>query len=110
MGVSGSGKSTVGTELASRLGKTFHDADDFHSAESVDKMRAGEPLSDADREPWLRRLAKRKGHYMPQDLLDSQFEALEIPDDAVHVRINRSVSEIVDEIMGMLTSPKGEQR
>ena len=158
LGVSGSGTTTVGTELASRLGTPFHDADDFHTADCVEKMRLGQPLTDADREPWLQRLAqliseldeggvlacsalkkeyrdilnntpqtvrgvylagdkaeicerlkRRKGHYMPPDLLDSQFDALEIPDNALHVRINRSVGEIVDEIVDMLALPKGEE-
>src|SRR6266481_1027214 len=53
MGVSGSGKTTVGAELASQLGWRFADADDFHSAASIEKMRNGIPLTDADREPWL---------------------------------------------------------
>jgi gluconokinase len=57
MGVSGSGKTTVGRLLASRLGWAFVDADDFHSAANVEKMRRGEPLTDADREPWLHALA-----------------------------------------------------
>ena len=53
-GVSGSGKTTVGAMLAGRLGWPFADADDFHPAANVAKMRAGIPLTDADREPWLR--------------------------------------------------------
>jgi len=56
MGVSGCGKSTVARALAGRLGWTFHDADDFHPQENVDKMRAGIPLNDSDRWPWLARL------------------------------------------------------
>jgi carbohydrate kinase (thermoresistant glucokinase family) len=52
-GVSGSGKSTVGAMLAGRLGWRFADADDFHSAANVEKMRAGIPLTDEDRRPWL---------------------------------------------------------
>jgi len=57
MGVSGSGKSTVGRMLAERLGATFLDADDFHPPANVAKMRAGVPLDDADRAPWLDALA-----------------------------------------------------
>jgi gluconokinase len=53
MGVSGSGKSTVGSQLALQLGWEFADADDYHSTTSVEKMRNGIPLTDADREPWL---------------------------------------------------------
>jgi gluconokinase len=53
-GVSGSGKTTVGALLAGRLGWQFADADDFHPAASIEKMRAGIPLTDEDRWPWLR--------------------------------------------------------
>ena len=53
-GVAGSGKTTVGTQLATRLGWRFADADGFHSAVNVAKMRAGIPLTDKDRAPWLR--------------------------------------------------------
>lgn len=53
MGVSGSGKTTVGSQLARQLGWQFADADDYHSGQNVEKMRAGIPLTDADRRPWL---------------------------------------------------------
>ena len=53
MGVSGCGKTTVGRALATRLNATFLDADDFHPEANVAKMRAGTPLNDEDREPWL---------------------------------------------------------
>jgi gluconokinase len=53
MGVSGSGKSTVGALLAERLGWPYVDADDFHSGENITKMRRGVPLTDRDRRPWL---------------------------------------------------------
>jgi gluconokinase len=53
-GVSGSGKSTVGALLASRLHWEFMDGDSLHSAANVAKMHAGVPLTDADRKPWLR--------------------------------------------------------
>ncbi|HLI36640.1 MAG TPA: gluconokinase [Streptosporangiaceae bacterium] len=56
-GVSGSGKTTVGALLAGRLGWEFADADSFHPAANIAKMRAGIPLTDADREPWLRAIA-----------------------------------------------------
>jgi gluconokinase len=56
MGVSGAGKSTVGARLAASLGWPFHDGDDLHSAAARAKMRRGEPLTDADRAPWLLRL------------------------------------------------------
>jgi gluconokinase len=55
-GVAGSGKSTVGRALAARLGWRFHDADDLHSPESVERMRLNLPLDDAQRQPWLLRV------------------------------------------------------
>ena len=57
MGVSGSGKTTVGTLLAQRLGWPFADADTFHPHENVAKMRSGIPLTDEDRWPWLDAMA-----------------------------------------------------
>ena len=130
-GVSGSGKTTVGALLAGRLGWRFADGDDLHPAANVAKMRAGIPLTDTDRRPWLRaiavwmdecigrgedavvacsalrrrsrdllldgrpaapmvflavdrevlvgRLAARHGHFFPEKLLSSQFDALEPP-------------------------------
>lgn len=57
MGVSGSGKSTVGRALAATLDCPFFDGDDFHPRENVAKMAAGIPLTDGDRVPWLARLA-----------------------------------------------------
>jgi gluconokinase len=56
MGVSGSGKTTIGEALARRLGWRFIDADDYHPAANVAKMASGQPLQDADRWPWLDRL------------------------------------------------------
>jgi gluconokinase len=53
MGVSGSGKSTIGRLLSSRLGWTFLEADEFHPRSNREKLAAGTPLNDADREPWL---------------------------------------------------------
>ncbi len=56
MGVTGCGKTTVGALLAQDCGWAFHDADDFHPAENVAKMKSGAPLDDEDRWPWLARL------------------------------------------------------
>jgi len=140
MGVSGSGKSTIGQRLAHELSWTFVDADDFHSAHNIEKLRQGIPLNDDDRRPWLaalrhrlerahahaenvvlacsalkhsyqdylaaadpdglryvflvgsealiqQRLAERKGHFMDPNLLHSQLETLEPPEDALQVDI-----------------------
>src|SRR6476469_833447 len=57
MGVSGSGKSTIGDRLAQRLGWTYEDADRFHPASNVAKMSAGQPLTNEDRWPWLQAIA-----------------------------------------------------
>jgi gluconokinase len=54
MGVSASGKTTVGRALAKELGCAFCDGDELHPAENIEKMRRGVPLDDADRVPWLR--------------------------------------------------------
>ena len=66
MGVSGSGKTTIGTLLAERLGSVFADADDYHPMANKQKMAAGQPLNDQDRQPWLEELNR---------LLRSWFEA-----------------------------------
>jgi gluconokinase len=56
MGVTASGKTTIGTRASKRLGWHFYDADEFHPPENIAKMSRGEPLTDADREPWLKAL------------------------------------------------------
>jgi gluconokinase len=66
MGVSGSGKTTIGALLAERIGSPFADADDYHPLANKQKMAAGHPLSDQDRLPWLEELNR---------LLQSWFEA-----------------------------------
>lgn len=149
LGVSGSGKTAVGSLLASKLGLVFHDGDDYHPRCNVAKMTRGIPLSDEDRMPWLRslaseiplweaqggavlacsalkdsyrrilaqagnvrfvylkgpfelireRLREREEHYMPLKLLQSQFDALEEPVDAMVVDISGSPEAIADEIL-----------
>jgi gluconokinase len=133
MGVSGSGKSLIGEALARALDVGFVEGDEYHSAENVQRMSSGIPLTDADRAGWLRalgarlraaknantglvvtcsalkrayrdilrsevtgadlqfvflkgsraviteRLGRRRGHFMPPSLLDSQFATLEEP-------------------------------
>src|ERR1700710_2321231 len=140
MGVSGSGKTTIGARLAQDLGWRFLDADDFHPPENIRKMTAGEPLTDEDRQPWIERLRReiaaalaapesitlacsalsvasrsrlavdanrvrfvylkgtlalirqrlrnRSGHFMKDNMLASQFAALEEPSDALVVDID----------------------
>jgi gluconokinase len=58
MGVSGSGKTTIGTLLAKREGTVFADADDYHPPANKQKMASGQPLNDDDRQPWLETLNK----------------------------------------------------
>lgn len=157
MGVTGVGKTTVGRLLAERLGANFVDADDFHPSENVAKMRAGVPLDDGDRQPWLcalnahlteaarrgnavvlacsalksgyrerlrrgipglkfvhlvgqreliaKRLGARSGHYMNPALLDSQFAALEPPNDALSLDIGPAPEELANIIYVDLGCP-----
>ncbi|XP_027472773.2 probable gluconokinase isoform X1 [Zalophus californianus] len=175
MGVSGSGKSTVGALLASKLGWKFYDADDYHPEENRMKMGKGIPLKDQDRIPWLcnlhdillrdiasgqhvvlacsalkkayrdvlirgkqcaplqcdetgkdkqpaevkllvvhlsgsfevisRRLLKRKGHFMPPELLQSQFDTLEppsAPENFIQISVDKNLSEIIATVMETL--------
>ncbi|MBD0258268.1 MAG: gluconokinase [Cytophagales bacterium] len=64
-GVTGAGKTTIGLLLAAELGWPFYDADDFHPAANVEKMRQGIPLTDGDRKPWLESL-----HHLIKTSLD----------------------------------------
>jgi gluconokinase len=64
MGVSGSGKTTVGVPLAQALGGEFVEGDDYHPPANVAKMRQGIPLDDADRRPWLEALAAEIGNWL----------------------------------------------
>jgi gluconokinase len=153
MGVSGSGKTTIGQLLAERTGAIFADADDYHPAANKAKMAAGLPLDDDDREPWLlilnrlmrgwyedgksgilacsalkqkyretlsaglpkgtinfvwldgspelisERLAARHHEFMNPKLLESQFNTLEPPVDALRIVNDRSPEEVVDNIL-----------
>jgi gluconokinase len=63
MGVVGAGKTTVGSLLAQKLGWQFADADDFHPAANVEKIRRGVPLDDCDRAPWLAALRNAILHW-----------------------------------------------
>ena len=64
MGVSGAGKTEIGTRLAEVLGGTFVEGDDYHPPANVEKMRSGVPLDDADRRPWLETLSREIGAWL----------------------------------------------
>jgi gluconokinase len=64
MGVTGSGKTTIGSLLATQLGWKFADADDFHPPSNIEKMRKGIPLNDDDRQPWLKRLREEINNWI----------------------------------------------
>ncbi|MGK4006962.1 gluconokinase [Sorangium sp. So ce1036] len=66
MGVSGAGKTTVGARLARELGWAFVDADDLHPAANIEKMRAGKPLDEQDRAPWIAALSARVAQLLDQ--------------------------------------------
>lgn len=65
-GVAGSGKTSLGRRLAGRYGLKFLDADDFHPASNLAKMRSGRPLDEADREPWLQALEAALGRLVAE--------------------------------------------
>lgn len=90
MGVSGSGKTTIGLKLAEELGWDFRDADEFHPPANVAKMAAGTPLTDADRAPWLaairahveRMLARGENAIVTCSALKERYRSAAIPDPA----------------------------
>ncbi|MEZ5058750.1 MAG: gluconokinase [Saprospiraceae bacterium] len=154
MGVSGSGKSTIGKLLAEKVKIPFYDGDDFHTNSNKEKMASGVPLSDEDRLPWLnsirtfafekansqsliiacsalkqsyrdilsngieesvkwihlygnhelilKRMQKRTGHFMPSELLQSQYDTLEIPENALTISIENKPEEIILQIINYL--------
>ena len=77
MGVTGCGKTTAGAALAQRLRVPFADADDFHPPANISKMSAGTPLTDEDREPWLRTIAGWLGRNDGDDLAVLALRAVE---------------------------------
>ena len=162
MGVSGSGKTTVASKLAGRLGWPFEEGDSLHPQANVEKMKAGHPLTDKDRAPWLDaiadwidarldahenavitssalkrryrevlnrrgggvvfvflsgakrtiapRLARRRGHFMPAALLDSQFHDLEPPtsdEPALTVDVDAPADAIVNDVIKRLQLDPG---
>jgi gluconokinase len=156
MGVTGSGKTTIGELLAQRTGAIFADADDYHPAANKQKMAAGHPLNDDDRQPWLEtlnqlmrgwyeaaqggvlacsalkqkyrdtlasgmphegltfvwldtpkeiiaeRLAARHHEFMNPNLLQSQFDTLEPPADALRIVNDRAPEQVVETILEKL--------
>jgi carbohydrate kinase (thermoresistant glucokinase family) len=104
MGVSGSGKSTIGRLLSQRLGWPFHDGDDFHPPGNVAKMHAGVALDDEDRRPWLAAIADsirdhlRRGEraiYACSALKQAYRAMLKVDERVVfvHLRAERAVLE-----------------
>lgn len=150
MGVSGSGKSLIGSRLAKKLNYQWVDGDHLHTDEHIALMRSGIPLNDEQRQGWLRSLARilaehdhtvvacsalrqqyretllrscnachlvwlhtersvlearlhnRSNHFFPPQLLSSQLETLEPPDDAIAVDTDRPPEQIVKTILDQL--------
>src|ERR1700759_797024 len=107
MGVTGSGKTTVGKMLAERLGAEFADADDFHSAANKEKMHRGVALTDADRMPWLASIheylaraeseGERGGLVLGCSALKKSYRAILSEGLAVRVVYLKGSYEVIDE-------------
>lgn len=105
MGVSGSGKTTVGQLLAERLGCGYADADIFHPPANIEKMSRGEPLDDADRAPWLQAmrtaieasLATGKPHVFSCSALRERYRAIlaKPGEDVVFVHLDVSYGTVI---------------
>lgn len=150
MGVCACGKSTIGEQLAQKLGRKFIDGDDLHPRANIQKMASGQPLNDDDRKPWLERIRDaayslesknehgiivcsalkkiyrdqiregnenvtflfldgskdlilermraRQGHFMKENMVNSQFETLERPEDeprTIFVSIDATIEDVV---------------
>ncbi len=161
MGVSGSGKTTIGQALSRRLNFEFIEGDEFHSRANREKMHAGLPLTDTDRKPWLealrsritvmlarkgnavltcsalreshrevltmpgvkfiylkvspaiarQRVARRRGASFNAALLESQFKALEEPQDAIVVDADAPDLSVTEQIVrGLAAAATAEAR
>lgn len=153
-GVSGVGKSTIGSLLAKKMGILFIEGDEFHSQENIDKMQSNIPLTDEDRLPWIcrlrdviygvglsgesavlscsalkekyrkilvkrcgdykmiwlygdqstieKRVKKRDNHFMKVDMIKSQFNDIETPNNAICINISQSKGSIMQEILSKI--------
>ena len=156
MGISGSGKSSIGSTLSEKLNWPFLEGDTFHPQENINKMSSGRALTDDDRLPWLRsiankiqelrsqnqdaiiacsalkrsyreilsaadrslvyvflsgekeviadRIVKRKGHFMPPELLDSQIATLEepAPQEAIRIDVTAPIDRNIHKILKLI--------
>jgi len=115
MGVSGSGKSTVGAALAQRLEVPFADADDFHPPANIAKMTAGQPLDDNDRYPWLEAIGEWLAEHADgrgDGLFGAQTQVLRpvaktLPDSRIRVpeRLTRGDSGAAGQSAGSCPGP-----
>jgi gluconokinase len=107
MGVSGAGKSTVASLLADRLGWQWRDADDFHSEANKAKMHRGEPLTDADRQPWLQTMRSQIDNWVRNGedailacsaLKRAYRQQLDAEPDVVFVYLKASSGELIERL------------